>query len=186
MGELPTRQRNAGNFQPGNKIHRSRARAKNKELTDCMLEGVRQAEEGIHQSRVRHRLEKEGKAAEDINQILADLDGMTGRDALISFWKRLAEMGTDAAMKVIAERLLPKAKLPATYISAKMDDETATRIGQQMVKGELPPDVAQAMISAINGIKELEERQLMIRMTGLQIEAIEKGLMGAEDEENNG
>jgi hypothetical protein len=184
MAELPNRQRNAGTFQPGNKIHRSRARAKNKELTDCMLEGVRQAEEGFYQANVKHRLEKEGKAAAEINEILESLDDMSGRDALIAFWKRLSQMGTDAAMKVIAERLLPKAKLPATYISATMNDETAARIGAQMVKGELPPDVAQAMISAINGIKELEERQLMIRMTGLQLEAIEKGLLGAEDDED--
>lgn len=181
MASKPGRPATKGSFQPGNKIHRSRAKAKNKELTDCLLEGVRLAEEQIYKNDVRVRMEREGKLAEEINEYLAEMDGMPGREALIHFWKRLSLMSTDSAMKVIAERLLPKAKLPATYIANKMTDDVATMIGEQMVKGELPPDVAQAMVSAINGIKELEERNLMIRLTGLQVKAIEQGIIDPDE-----
>ncbi len=184
-GKPGAKHANSGSFQKGNKMGRHRVSAQTKELTACLMEGVRLAEEGINKGRARNRLEREGKSAEEVNAILAEMEEMEGRDALIHFWRRLAEMSTDSAMKIIAERLLPKAKLPATYVASKMDPGTAKKIGSMMLAGEMPPDVAQAMIAAINGISELEERQLMIQMTGLQIQAIKQGLLDADEENDN-
>lgn len=174
---------NAGSFQKGNQIGRHRVSAQKKEIAECLMEGVRLAEQGIYRVRVKDRLNREGKTADEVNKILDEMEDMPGRESLIHFWRRLAEMSTDSAMKIIAERLMPKAKLPATYVASRMDEKTAKKIGAMMLAGEMPPDVAQAMISAINGISELEERQLMIRMTTLQIEAIQKGLMDPTDDE---
>lgn len=174
---------NATSFAPGNKIHRSRAKSKNKELMDCLLEGVRLAEEDHDRAERRRIMQNEGKAAEEINAILAEMESMDREESLIHFWRRLAGMGTDSAMKIIAERLLPKAKLPAIFVAAKIDERTADKIAAMMVNGNLPPDVAQAMLSTMNGVKELKERDLQMKLVALQVEAIEKGLLDAEDDD---
>lgn len=174
---------NATSFAPGNRIHRSRAKSKNKELMECLLEGVRLAEEDHQRADVRRQLDREGKQAEEINEILAEMESMTREESLIHFWRRLANMGTDSAMKIIAERMLPKAKLPATFVSAKIDEKTADKIAQMMINGNLPPDVAQAMLSTMNGVKELKERDLQMKLIGLQVEAIEKGLLDNDDDD---
>lgn len=184
MASLPGRPAPKTAFKKGNKAATRRRVAVDARMFECMLEGVRLAEENFDTDATRIRLEREGKEAEEVNAILADLDGMDGRSALIHYWKRLTATGTDAANKIIADRLLPKPRFPAINLGKEESpQQLAAKICDMMVTGKLAPDHAEMILRGLNNAAELKEREIMIQMAALEVKAMEKGLLddGEED-----
>ncbi|QAX92253.1 hypothetical protein HWC07_gp001 [Pantoea phage vB_PagM_LIET2] len=180
-----TRGNNSASFKKGNKIARNRRVAVNARSHRALLDGLRIAQERARDTEVRLKLEGEGKEIAEVNAILAELEPLTDDEVEVGFWTSVAQFGTDAAKKLIAERINPKPKMPLIKIGANLSREDAVaKISKMMAAGEISPDVAQTMISALNGVAELEERNLMIRMTQLEIEAVERGLLGANEDDD--
>lgn len=172
-----------GGFKRGNIAASRRRVAVNQRSTECMLEGIRLAEERIEEAEVRIRLEREGKEADEINAILEQMDGMTGEQALTHFWQSLALMRTDSSMKVIADRVMPKPKYsPLNLGKAESAEAMAQKVVEMMTSGKLAPDHADVILRGLNAAAELKERELLITMAALQVKAIEVGLLDAGDD----
>lgn len=91
----------------------------------------------------------------------------------------LAKEGDIAALRLCLERLAPAPKSSAQCINVDLPDtENLTEIAQAILdaaaKGEIPPDIASQLITAVAGVAKVNEMENMHK----RLEALEKAIKG--------